>query len=45
MKVQLELRPGEGGRDAQLLVEKQAGIYQAFAKAHGIKYTVNQALG
>lgn len=36
MKVILEIRPGEGGEDAKLLVQTQAGIY--------IKYSQNNAL-
>lgn len=36
MKVVLEIRPGEGGEDAKLLVETQAGIYARYAKALGL---------
>jgi protein subunit release factor A len=45
MKIQIEIRAGEGGRDAQLLTEVQAGIYQAYAKRHGLCATSIQGLG
>jgi protein subunit release factor A len=32
MKILIEIRPGEGGRDAELLVASQAGIYINFAE-------------
>jgi len=32
MKVSLEIRPGEGGEDAKLLVSDQAAIYCKFAE-------------
>lgn len=36
MKVALEIRPGEGGDDAKLLVSEQAAIYAAYAKRHAL---------
>lgn len=36
MKVALEIRPGEGGDDAKLLVSEQAAIYVAYAKRHAL---------
>lgn len=35
MKLLIEIRPGEGGEDAKLLVHKQAGIYLRFAESVG----------
>lgn len=34
MKLHIELRPGEGGQDAKLLVERQAAIYLRYAERH-----------
>ena len=36
MKIAIEIRPGEGGDDAKLLVEDQAAIYLAYAKSNGL---------
>ena len=36
MKLLLEIRPGEGGDDAKLLVEEQASLYLRTALAAGI---------
>lgn len=36
MKVLVEIRPGEGGADAKLLVETQASIYLRYADRHGL---------
>lgn len=36
MKVLIEIRPGEGGQDARLLVRDQAAIYIRFAETHGL---------
>lgn len=33
MKIAIEIRPGEGGDDAKLLVADQAAIYTAYADA------------
>lgn len=35
MKVSLEIRPGEGGEDAKLLVNDQAAIYCKYAERVG----------
>lgn len=40
MKVLLEIRPGEGGKDAQLLVTEQAGLYLRYAQALGLSADV-----
>ena len=40
MKVLLEIRPGEGGQDARLLVQNQAAIYIRFAETHGLAVEV-----
>lgn len=37
MKLRIEIRPGEGGLDAKLLTERQAGIYRAYALRHGLR--------
>lgn len=36
MKLIIEIRAGEGGKDAQLLTEVQADIYLAYAKQAGL---------
>jgi protein subunit release factor A len=40
MKLNLEIRPGEGGEDAKLLVQDQAAIYIKYANAVGINVSV-----
>jgi protein subunit release factor A len=40
MKIAIEIRPGEGGDDAKLLVEDQAAIYLNYAKRIGIDATL-----
>ncbi len=40
MKLHLELRAGEGGTDARLLVEDQANLYLAYAQRHGLTASV-----
>lgn len=40
MKLNLEIRPGEGGEDAKLLVQDQAAIYIKYATSVGIKVDV-----
>ncbi len=35
MKLLIEIRAAEGGADARLLVQKQASIYENYAKLHG----------
>ena len=42
MKVILEIRPGEGGADAKLLVEDQARIYLRYAERHGMAVDIDQ---
>jgi protein subunit release factor A len=42
MKVLLEIRPGEGGQDARLLVQNQAAIYIRFAETHGLAVEVEE---
>ena len=41
MKVTLELRPGEGGEDAKLLVQDQAAIYVKYAERAQLTVTVS----
>lgn len=45
MKLQIEIRAGEGGRDAQLLTEVQAGIYLSYAKRNNLRSTSIHGLG
>lgn len=37
MKLTIEIRPGEGGEDAKLLVADQWKIYFRYAERNGIK--------
>jgi protein subunit release factor A len=41
MKLSLEIRPGEGGEDAKLLVKDQASIYIKYAMNMGLKVEVS----
>ena len=36
MKIIMEIRPGEGGEDAKLLVKDQAQIYLRYATRNGV---------
>lgn len=45
MKVNIEIRPGEGGADAKLLVEDQAAIYLRYAETAGLKADVETEHG
>lgn len=40
MKLIIEIRPGEGGTDAKLLVTDQAAIYLRYAERHSLKATL-----
>ena len=40
MKVEIEIRPGEGGMDANLLTNNQAKIYLRHAERNGLKAEV-----
>ena len=40
MKLILEIRPGEGGDDAKLLVRDQARIYEAYGARMGLDVTI-----
>jgi protein subunit release factor A len=40
MKVAIEIRPGEGGDDAKLLVADQAAIYERYAKTRNLVISV-----
>ena len=44
MKVHVEIRPGEGGMDAKLLVEQQASIYMKFAAKHNLKADIIESV-
>jgi len=37
MKVLMEIRPGEGGEDAKLLVQDQAAAYLKYAEKRGLR--------
>lgn len=37
MKVLIEVRPGEGGDDAKLLVREQSAMYLRYAETHGLR--------
>lgn len=41
MKAVIEIRPGEGGEDAKLLVKEQSKIYQRWAHHHGLGVEVS----
>lgn len=43
MKLHIEIRPGEGGEDARLLVLEQARIYLRYAERQGIAMDVAEA--
>lgn len=45
MKLHLEVRAGEGGKDAQLLVDIQASIYLAYARRVGASVQADKGLG
>lgn len=40
MKLLIEIRPGEGGEDARLLVNDQAALYIRFSERQGAKVDV-----
>jgi len=39
----MEIRPGEGGEDAKLLVTDQAAIYLRYCERNGIKAAAEEA--
>ncbi len=41
MKINIEIRPGEGGSDAKLLVNDQAQIYLRYAERNSLKADVD----
>ena len=45
MKLHLEIRPGEGGQDAQLLTARQALIYAEHAKRSGFRAKLTTSVG
>jgi protein subunit release factor A len=45
MKLHLEIRPGEGGQDAQLLTTRQAQLYIEHAKRSGIRAKLTSSVG
>lgn len=46
MKLNMEIRPGEGGDDAKMLVNEQAKIYIRFAEKNNIAVEViDQSVG
>lgn len=42
MKVIMEIRPGEGGDDAKLLIDDQAAIYRRYAERLGISIDIDK---
>lgn len=42
MEVMLEIRPGEGGDDAKMLVSEQAAIYAAYAERAGLAFDLEE---
>ncbi len=40
MKIAIEIRAGEGGDDAKLLVEDQAAIYLAYCKRNNLSVDI-----
>lgn len=42
MKIAIEIRAGEGGDDAKLLVPEQARLYAAYTKRHGLELEVEE---
>lgn len=45
MKLLMEVRPGEGGDDAKLLVNEQAGIYLRYAERVGLAVSLEDQDG
>jgi protein subunit release factor A len=45
MKLNIEIRPGEGGQDAQLLTSRQAELYIEHAKRVGIRAKLTTSVG
>jgi protein subunit release factor A len=43
MRFLVEIRPGEGGTDAKLLVSEQAEIYIRYAKRHGLNIEITDS--
>ena len=42
MKIWMEIRPGEGGKDAKLLVRDQAAMYCRFAERNGLQVEMEE---
>lgn len=40
MRIAIEVRAGEGGSDAKLLVKEQAKIYLRYAEKHGLQSSI-----
>jgi peptide chain release factor 1 len=45
MKVLMEIRAGEGGQDAKLLVSDLAKIYARFAETNGASVSIEERSG
>lgn len=43
MKLNIEIRPGEGGEDAKLLVKTQAAAYCRYAERNGVRVAVEES--
>jgi protein subunit release factor A len=42
MRILIEIRPGEGGEDARLLMQDQAAIYVRYAEKHGMTVNIEE---
>ncbi len=38
LTARVEIRAAEGGEDSKLLVKEQAALYEAYARARGLRY-------
>ncbi|MCZ2112820.1 MAG: PCRF domain-containing protein [Anaerolineae bacterium] len=45
MKVLIEVRPGEGGEDAKLLVREQSRMYLRYAEKNGLRADIEERGG
>lgn len=45
MKLNIEIRPGEGGQDAQLLTTRQAALYLEHARRAGLRARLTTTVG
>jgi protein subunit release factor A len=45
MKALIEVRPGEGGEDAKLLVREQSRMYLRYAEKNGLRADIEERGG